>query len=717
MPPPDSRVSAPEGTDTRHDAQVDSPDLTGPYAAACNIYADLGWRGVIPVDPRDKGGVPAGFTGYGGIDVTPENMAWFAKSKPGHNIGLRLPDGVIGIDVDAYGPKKGADTFAEAQGRWGALPPSYRSTSRDDGISGIRLYRVPAGTKLETIIEFKDLDIRDIEIVQRHHRHVQCWPSIHDKTGQRYRWVSELDGSAMDTPPAPDDLPNLPAAWVAALRAESGSNGTPLNGAEAPVDVQTALTEGDASPRVAELLARAIGDCYGGSRFDHTRGNVLTLLRFGKQGDTGVRPALSALKAVYVNAVSPDRAGGQRAAEVEFDRLVSGKKVATLLAEPDYNDWVSDLAPANAADIAAPELPADDGRAPAATGWEPVDLGPWLRGEIELPTPSLGIARSDGLRLLYPGHEHAVIGETEAGKSWLALQCAAVELRADNAVVYVHFEEGNPSSTIERLRLLGVDIETMTRRLRFVAPSRALADAEWLAALLRDPTPTLVVLDGVNEGMALHGLDIFAADGAAQFRRVLVAPAIRVGAAVLSCDHLPKSRDGQGRDAYGSVHKGNALDGARFVLENVTPFGRGMRGASNVYVTKDRPGHLRSHGRPSKLAGKTYLGTLVADDSEPFQPFSLTLYAPQDDEESPTQQAAAKLTDAVYDVIAAQPDRTVRSTRDLYAAMRAAGHAQRNSAFRDALDDLLAAGRIEEVSGARRLGYRAVATVSQECTA
>ena len=44
------------------------------------------------------------------------------------------------------------------------------------------------------------------------------------------------------------------------------------------------------------------------------------------------------------------------------------------------------------------------------------------------------------------------------------------------------------------------------------------------------------------------------------------------------------------RDAYGSVHKGNALNGARFALQNVEPFGRGMRGRSHLFVTKDRPG-------------------------------------------------------------------------------------------------------------------------------
>ena len=133
--------------------------------------------------------------------------AW-AEEEPGGNLALRLPDGVIGIDVDAYDAKTGAATLAEAERRWGKLPPTYRSTSRDDGISGIRLYRVPPGTQLQTVIRFPELGIGDIEIVQRHHRYVMCWPSIHPN-GNRYRWIAEIDGSIMDQPPAVDDVPYL----------------------------------------------------------------------------------------------------------------------------------------------------------------------------------------------------------------------------------------------------------------------------------------------------------------------------------------------------------------------------------------------------------------------------------------------------------------------------------------------------------------------------
>ena len=353
----------------------------------------------------------------------------------------------------------------------------------------------------------------------------------------------------------------------------------------------------------------------------------------------------------------------------------------------------------------------DDPDAAEPTTWEPIDLGPYLRGDVQRPEPSIGFARSDGQKLIYPGREHAVLGETESGKTWFADACAAVELRLGHRVVYVHYEEGDPGSTIERLRLLGVDDATIGSGLRFHGPSRPVR-AEWLQQML-DPPPTLVVHDGVNEAMALHGAEIKDVGGAAEFRRRLVKPFLAVGAATLACDHLPMGADGSRRDAYGSVHKGNALDGARIMLENVEPFGRGMRGRSNVFVTKDRPGHLRAHGKPTRTAGKTFMGTLVVDDTG--SPDFISFYAPpRDEERAPESNPSAELAAIVYDLIVEMPDRKVTSVRKLNAALRGAGHQFSDSKVRDALDDLVAAQRLTEVLGEKRSqGYEANFSAAQ----
>jgi hypothetical protein len=366
-------------------------------------------------------------------------------------------------------------------------------------------------------------------------------------------------------------------------------------------------------------------------------------------------------------------------------------------------------------DDPGPPDPAGDDTEPEPTTWEPIDLGPWLRGEVEQPHPATGASRSDGQHLIYTGCEHAIVGATESGKTWLALSCVAAELIAGRHVAYFHYEEGDPGSTIERLLLLGVDQGVITGRLRFVAPSRP-ACREWIAELL-SPAPTLVVHDGVNEAMALHIAATKDVEGWSDIRRRLVTPFTRIGAAVVSCDHMPIVRDGARLDAYGTVHKGNALDGARLVLENTAPFGRRMRGVSYVFVTKDRPGYLRAHGKPTKVPGKTFVGTLVVDDSQAFGPdFDLRFFAPKDDDAIPEgSDPAAELADTVHDVIRAQPDHTVPSVRMLLAELRKAGHKFTDTKVRDAVDDLIVAGRLTEVSGKRGAqGYQAVATASEE---
>ncbi|MCV7436071.1 hypothetical protein H7K35_02515 [Mycobacterium seoulense] len=282
-------------------------------------------------------------------------------------------------------------------------------------------------------------------------------------------------------------------------------------------------------------------------------------------------------------------------------------------------------------------------------------------------------------------------------------------------VLYIHYEEADAASTIERLRLLGVPDTDIETGLRFVAPNRP-PHTEWLCALLQ-PTPTLVVHDGINEAFTLLGAEIKDVDGASEFRRRLIRPCTKAGATTLGCDHMPMMRDHARRDAYGSVHKGNALDGARILLENIEPFGRNMRGASSVYVTKDRPGRLRAHGNPTKTPGKTFMGVLVVDDMTGGPDFLLELYAPKDEQDDAPAGTVTlpELGDIVHQVIAALPNHTVDSLRKLYAAMRQADQPFRENSIKMAVDDLVIAGRLNEVRGKRgATGYQAVTTAAGE---
>lgn len=263
----------------------------------------------------------------------------------------------------------------------------------------------------------------------------------------------------------------------------------------------------------------------------------------------------------------------------------------------------------------------DDG----VDSWEPVGadaLAAILDGTVRAPEPAVGVVRADGARFLYPGLEHAVIGEAEAGKSWFALACVAAELKAGHRVAYLHFEEADATSTVLRLhRQFAVERSVILERFLFVGPERRVTVTD-VDRILAAGVPVLVVIDGVNEAMALHGMPIYDPEGAAEYRRKLVKPFKRAGAAVVSLDHVPKDQEGRSAGVeFGSVMKGNGLDGARIVLENVDPFGDGRRGISRVYVTKDRHGQLRKLGQQSGARGansrKTFVGTMVIDAQTP----------------------------------------------------------------------------------------------------
>ena len=269
------------------------------------------------------------------------------------NLALRLEYGQIGIDVDAYVPKTGGRTLAEAESRWGPLPPTYRSTSRiEDDVSGIRVFRVPVGVFFRSVIRFKELGLGDIEIIQPHHRYVTAWPSIHPKTGEQYRWISP-DGTLLPERHVPrvGDLAELPESWVTGLAKDSAReeffDGSAPNRPreedalvdEAVYERLTQLTDNGAPDAVvAARSQKALLELTNGSgsRYDTTRDHVAALVRFHSWGRVGVARALAELFTAYVMEVGDTRP--RRVAEAEFRRLTEGAGLL-IAANPGSDPW------------------------------------------------------------------------------------------------------------------------------------------------------------------------------------------------------------------------------------------------------------------------------------------------------------------------------------------------------------------------------------------
>lgn len=187
--------------------------MTRPYGDAAQTYWRAGWANPIPVKGKDA--PVSGYTGYEGRNVSwPDIQAWFEGEEASHNLALRLPGDIVGIDVDAYDGKVGDVSLAAAEAELGPLPEAARSTSRAPfSPSGIRFYRVPLdanlrGAEKRFVKRFGD----HVDIIRRDHRYAIVWPSIHRDTGWTYRWYSP-DGGECEIP-RPADLPELPPAWL-----------------------------------------------------------------------------------------------------------------------------------------------------------------------------------------------------------------------------------------------------------------------------------------------------------------------------------------------------------------------------------------------------------------------------------------------------------------------------------------------------------------------
>lgn len=175
------------------------------YAEAAPHYRHAGWTGVLPVPADRKGPPPRGCTGGIGTDPDNDTIDMWRRIHPRHAVALRVPQDVIGLDVDAY--KGGTDALTDWQHTHGTLPDTWRSSARSEG--GIYFYRVPPRRKWAG----KAGD--GVDIVQWGHRYAVVAPSIHH-TGNRYQWY-EPSGLLANRVPDPHELPMLPLEWVVAL--------------------------------------------------------------------------------------------------------------------------------------------------------------------------------------------------------------------------------------------------------------------------------------------------------------------------------------------------------------------------------------------------------------------------------------------------------------------------------------------------------------------
>jgi hypothetical protein len=248
------------------------------------------------------------------------------------------------------------------------------------------------------------------------------------------------------------------------------------------------------------------------------------------------------------------------------------------------------------------------------TSWWPRELGPVIRGEVDPEPPPAFLERSDTRALFYAGKVNGLIGESESGKTWVALIAVAQTLKNGKAVLYLDFED-TAKGIVGRLRSLGVD-DNELELLRYISPDEnlhAVAERD-LKETLAAMKPALVVVDGYNAAMTLLGLNLENNTEVTAFSMRVLRPMARTGACVVTIDHVTKSKDTRGNYAIGAQAKRADVDGCLIIVEVTQPFGRGQTGRLKLTVSKDRPGHVRAVSREGKGAGEAILRSAATGD-------------------------------------------------------------------------------------------------------
>lgn len=681
---------------------------SGPYAEAAWLYRGAGWAGVLPLPPGRKGPPPGGFTGWAGVEPSGADVqAWCDGPQAAGNIGLRLPLGVYGLDVDDYGGKTGGAALSRLVQAYGPLPATWTVSSREDTASGIRLLRA----ELAPGRRWRDEPGghgAGVEAIHRGHRYAVAWPSMHPDTGRKYVW-RRPDGMLADGElPRPTELPALPAAWVEGLSEPGEVRTGELAGHEETVALVTGWREGQACPRVRDAHERALrglrAAADGAALHPASRDGIHELANLGHEGHAGARRALAEHYGVHVE-VRAARDGSPGAAEAEWWRMVRGAvgKLPGAARERCDCDLWSGEGLAFEPDLRAIVSGGEQGPSTIEVGAEgggPLDLAAALDARVltaaqmrDMPPPAQLVA---GLLCLHS--ESWLIAKSGSYKTFIALDIAG------------HVGAGRPWMGRPVVRgdvfyLVAEGVGGMGSRVRaweqrngemagvvfLPMPVQIKREDHWaaLVEVCRRRQPVLIILDtqaritvGLNENDNSEMGEMVEAIG--RLRRA-------TGACVLVVHHLGRN----GSDARGA----SAIDGAQDSELRLTR-GAGMQ----VTLETDKQRHL-----PDKVRVELELFTCQLDNGGTSlvvgPPLSVVRAEPDWRANLPINQLT--LVDVMRDIFPAvgatkaelKSEVLRRGRRGVDGAPLAA---MSESAFRRAWDALVDEGRFVRVDGTQR---------------
>jgi hypothetical protein len=235
--------------------------------------------------------------------------------------------------------------------------------------------------------------------------------------------------------------------------------------------------------------------------------------------------------------------------------------------------------------------------------WVPIPLD----GEIGVDEiPTILKIRGRG-HLLYPGKINMFHGESESGKTWLAVAAASEVLNDGGRVIWIDYED-TKNTLMSRLNTYGID-RSHWSRVDYINPVDPLTNSRdknartvgalQLEHLLTTNQYALAVIDGISSAMGVESLDMNSANDVGTFNNALSNRLARHGAAVVLLTHVTKSNDEKHkRDSLGSGQWRAQITGVDWLVTCTRPFGKAtgvdtITGTLELRVAKDRAGSIR----------------------------------------------------------------------------------------------------------------------------
>lgn len=182
---------------------------------------------------------------------------------------------------------------------------------------------------------------------------------------------------------------------------------------------------------------------------------------------------------------------------------------------------------------------------------------------------------------------HWLQGESESGKTWVALEVLRDVLGSGATAIMVDYED-TEGPVFERLEQLGTTDEQFARLVYVNGQDVSFAE---LVTHLRESGRdyAVMVVDGVTAALSAAGMsgrneqEVTAwADGL-----------LRLARAAVCIDHVTKDPEQRNGAAIGSQAKKSVVTGTAWEVVAVEKFGRGVNGAIELRIQKDKKGGVR----------------------------------------------------------------------------------------------------------------------------